>query len=451
MKLPVVVAALAVLALVGAGCGSDGGATTAGAGADSSSAQAADTQAAQASAGPRGQCGDVPIGPLKDPGNLVAQLPEKLQKYYEGLPYQIDRSAYADFRPRHGPPWTIGFLNGPLEQPYNQGVKRDVEFLVGKLKEDGLVKDLVLRAAPSYDVAPQIQQFNSLIQQKVDVIIVEPNSTTALIPTITAAYKAGIPTITTSGVVTSPYAVNWTTNPWLNGAVPTAYVAKNYMRGTGNYLLVQGQATQPTAIAGLAGMKAALSNCPDIKVVNDTPLQSTYSNSVAKSVVLQFLASHPEEIDGVGDGGVTCPGIVSAFEQLGRRVPYVTNMGAIVGCLAYQKEHKDEWGSAATASGGYEFDRIPIDIALRVLQGKGPKLNSIIGQGYLVTNDNIDEIADFQKQDGFNSANVNVGEAFPYSLLSSEDLDGYFSRPGVRAPPGIDEGEAEGIEELLGQ
>ena len=395
-----------------------------------------------------GSCGVVPNGPLNDPDHLVAQLPKQLQAYYQGLPYEITKSAYTDWTPKHGPPWTIGFLDGPLNNPYNIGIQQDMEFWAKKLETAGILKNFIFRAAPDFTVGPQLQQFNSLIEQKVDLIIVQPNSTTALVPAIQAAYNAGIPTVTTSGVVGSPYAVNWNTNPWLNGAVPTAYIAKNYMQSTGNMLMVEGQPTQPQAIAGLAGARAALSNCPNIKIVNSTPLNSQYSNSVAKSVVLQFLASYHGTINGVFDGGVVSTGIISAFTQLGKPVPPMTNLGAIIGGLAYFSQHKSNWAGAATGSGGYEFDRIPMDIAVRILEGKGPKINDIIGEGLLVTKNNIDDVAAYNKS-ALNVSNINVGQVPPYSLETSASLNGYFNSPGMTGPVGLDQGVPSDLSQVL--
>jgi ribose transport system substrate-binding protein len=406
------------------------------------------TAFATASTASTSKCGVVPAGPLNDPENVVATLPKQLQAYYQGLPYAITKSAYSHWKPKHGPPWTIAFLDGPLNNPYNIGIEQDMAFWAKKLEADGLIKSYIFRAAPDFTAGPQIQQFESLIEQKVDLIIVQPNSTTALVPVIEAAYKAGIPTVTTSGVVGSPYAVNWDTNPWLNGAVPTAYIAKYYMHSKGNMLMVEGEPTQPQAIAGLAGAEAALRNCPNIKVINSTPLDSQYSNSVAKSVVLQFLASYHGTINGVFDGGVVSTGIISAFRQLGKPVPPMTNLGAIIGGLAYFYQHKSTWAGAATGSGGYEFDRIPMDIAIRILEGKGPKINDVIGEGLLVTKNNIDTVAAYNKK-VLNVNNINVGQVPPYSLETSAMLNGYFNSPGMTGPVGLDKGIPSGLSQVL--
>jgi ribose transport system substrate-binding protein len=402
---------------------------------------AAATQATAGASAPRSAkaaaaaaCGTVPAAPAKDPNHLVATLPKSLQKYYEGLPNTIMPSAYTHWKPKHGPPWTIGFLDNPTSNTSNEELLNDVNSWGKKLEAAHLVKKIVSYVDPTFAAPTQIQQFNSLIQQKVDLIIVEPASAPALVPEVIAAHKAGIPVVTTSGIIDSPYALNWTTNPYLNGAEPVAYIAKTYMHGKGNILLVQGAPTQPTSVAGYLGAKASLSRCPGIHIAGT--VVGDYENSVAKSVTLQFLSSYSGTINGVYDGGVMSQGELSAFQQLGKPIPAITNLGAVLGTLAYWYQHQSTFGSAATGSGGHEYDRIIMDVAIRLLEGKGPRLNDIVGTGDLVTKDNLNQIARYNKS-ALDVNNQNIAEVPPFSLLTDKATDGYFTKPGVTGPAGL--------------
>lgn len=442
--------AFAVLALVvsAIGCGSTASSGTSAA--SGASGSGGTSGAAASGSASTSACGTIPDQPLNDPSHLVAQLPKELQAFYTGLPYHIEPSAYANWKPSHGAPWTIGFLDGPLNNPYTVVLLKDMQYWANKLKGQGLLKDFVAKAAPDYTVGPQIQQFNSLIQQKVDAIIVLPNSAPPLVPVIERAYKAGIAVVTIAGPVDgTPDVVNWTHNPFLNGARPTAYIAKNYMHGTGNMLMVEGVPTAPTAIATFAGAQAALSQCPGIKIINSAPLLSQYSNPVAKSAVLQFLATYPGKVDGVMDGGIVSPGIISAFQQLGKPVPPMTNIGAIDGALEYFDQHKDTWAGAGTGSGNYEYNRVAMDITIRILEGKGPKLNNIISVAYLITKDNLDGMLKINSRN-LTLGNYNVGEVPPFSLETSSQLDGYFNEPGVTAPVGLDSGAQDDLSSIFG-
>jgi ribose transport system substrate-binding protein len=426
-------AALAVLALV-AGCGS-----------------AASSGGSSAGSTGIGACGTVPNPGIHDPDNLVSTLPKELQAFYKGLPYHIQPSAYAHWKPSNPMPWTIGFLDGPLTNTYAVVTLKDMEYWAKKLEAAGIVKKFIADVAPDTTVAPQIQQFNSLIEQKVNLILVIPNSGPPLVPEIERAYKAGIATVTLAGPVDgTPDVVNWTHNPFLNGARPTAYIAKNYMHGKGNMLMVEGAPTAPTAIATLAGAEAALKECPGIKIINSTPLVGNYSNPVAKSVVLQFLSTYSGTVNGVMDGGTMAPGIISAFQQLGKTVPPMTNIGAIDGALEYFKQHESSGvGGASTGSGNYEFNRVAMDIAIRILEGKGPKLNDIIGEAYLITKSNLNFMLKYNTKN-MTLNNYNVGEVPPFSLETSSELDGYFNTPGITAPVGLDSGTASDLDTIFG-
>jgi len=382
---------------------------------------------------------------------MVEKLPKDLQGFYKGLPYHILPSAYAHWKPPHKAPWTIGFLDGPLNNPYTVVLLKDMDFWAKKLEAAGILKNFIAEAAPDYTVGPQLQQFNSLIEQKVNLIIVLPNSAPPLVPVIERAYKADIPTVTIAGPVDgTPDVVNWTHNPFLNGARPTAYIAKNYMHGKGNILMMEGVPTAPTAIATFAGAEAALKECPGIKIINPTPLISQYSNPVAKSVTLQFLATYQGTINGVMDGGIVAPGIISAFQQLGKTVPPMTNIGAIDGALEYFKTHEASGaGGAGTGSGNYEYNRIAMDIAIRILEGKGPKLNNIDSEAYLITKSNLSFMLKYNTKN-MTLNNYNVGEVPPFSLETSSQLNGYFNSPGVTAPAGLDSGTPSGFSSIFG-
>jgi ribose transport system substrate-binding protein len=373
-------------------------------------------------------CGTIPRGALKDPSRLVSTLPPAVRANYYGMPERVLPSALADVRPRHPAPWKIGLLLNPIANPYNALLLKDMKAWVGKVKSKKLVRELVAYAIPTFDVAAQIHQFRSLIQQRVDLIMVEPASGPALVPLAEAAHKAGIPVVSFFGVVDSPYAVNLTVNPYLNSAEPMAYVVKNALHGTGNVLIVRGAPTQPTDVAGYSGVKAVLSRCPGIKVVGS--VVGGFINAVAKSEVLKFLASHPGEIHGVYDGGTMAQGVISAFQQLGRPLPAVTNLGGQQGPLSFWLKNERTFHSAGTAIGTTNGTRAWLNIALRILEGKGPKMNNIILRAPLITDANLPQwTSESHPFDDLSSA-----QGPPDSLAPNSLLDNWFAKPGSGAP-----------------
>lgn len=394
------------------------------------SSSAGSGSASKAAAAPKtvsGSCGTVPLAPYHDTSGQIKTLPASVKSDYSGFPDPIYASAYAHFKAPHGPPYKIGFLDNPVANAYNAALLANLKKWAAKLEAKGIVSQFIPYVDPTFDVSTQIQQFRSLIQQKVDAILVEPASGPALVPLAQQAHAAGIPTVTFFGAIDSPDAVNLGINPYLNAALPVAQIVKA-MGGKGNFLSVRGAPTQPTDVAGYKGVQAVLSKCPNIKVVGQVVGQ--YENSVAKSVVQQFLTSHPAQINGVFDGGTMAQGVLSAFQQLGRPVPALTNLGGMDSVLGYWLAHPS-FQSAATATGAINGTRAWLNVALRVLEGKGPKVNDLILRPPLITRANLSQWAS-KSVDTPN--NPNSAEGPPDSLAPNSLLDNWFSKPGSGAP-----------------
>ncbi len=275
---------------------------------------------APAATAAKGACGTVPTGKVNAPASLLNSLPADLRAGYTGLPFPIRPSAYVHWKPQHKAPWTIGIVS-PSES--NASVARqlkDDQDMAVSLKKHGLLKKLIVDVDSTNAIPTQIQQMQSLIQQKVDLILLDPVSATALLPSIQAARKAGIAVVAVGGLIDSPDVVNVDNSPYLFGGVPAAYMAAHELGGKGNVILVEGIPTNPNAVAQLDGAKAAFALCPGIKIV--TTLIGNFAAPVAKSAMLQYLTTNPTvPIAGVWDGGVMSLGELSAFQQLARTHP----------------------------------------------------------------------------------------------------------------------------------
>ncbi|HEY1777106.1 MAG TPA: substrate-binding domain-containing protein [Solirubrobacteraceae bacterium] len=373
-------------------------------------------------------CGVVPnVGPGSDPQHLVNALPAAQQAGYNGFPNRIYPSAYAHFKSKHKAPYTLGFIDNDTGNAYNASLLADMKVWAAKLEKKGLVKNLISYVTPGFSAATQIQQFHSLIEQKVDAIIVEPADAPALVPSVQAAEKAGIPTISWFGSIDSPDAVNPGINVFLNGAEPVAYEAQHFLHGKGNMLVVRGAPTQAADVYGYQGAKAVLAHCPNIHVVGSVIGQ--YENSVAKSVTLQFLSSYHGTINGEYDSGTMTQGILSAFQQLGRPLPAMTNLGAVDGVLAYARSHPS-FHTVGTATGALDSTRLITNVALRVLLGQGPKMNDIVLKPVLVTPANLDQFV----KAGTSVNDLDSAENPPFSLASNATLNGWFTKGSNPAP-----------------
>jgi ribose transport system substrate-binding protein len=351
------------------------------------SAAAATSSSAAASSGSAPACvPPVPTQLPKDPDGVAATLTGAAKAALGGYPGTVYKSPWANFKPMHGPPWKIGLSN-------NEGNLNAQDILIG-LKQyakqnPGKVSSIVVTTPPTpNDVATQIQQMRSLVQQHVDFIISTLGSPTALNAVIDQAAKANIPVISLLGQSTDKNAVNLQPNPIQLGY----FGAKGLitaMGGKGSALVVDGIPGLSIDTGILQGGKAVLKAC-NINVVGT--VVGKFDPTIAKTQTLTFLSAHPGDVNGVFQVSDMAPGIFSAFKQLGRPVPPVDDIGAPAASLAYWKEN---------ASNGYKGSGVAIPAikdgtysmaaALAMLEGRGVKITDIPYSPPVIDSSNLNQ------------------------------------------------------------
>ena len=124
----------------------------------------------------------------------------------------IGASAYRDWKPKKGPPWTIGYASSYAGNTWRAAALEKLEKeLIPQWKKLGLIKDVIVTQSNLKD-SVQIQQMRQLVDRGVDALIICCSNPTALNETVKYAYDKGVPTFSMVGYVTSPYAVNSSTN-----------------------------------------------------------------------------------------------------------------------------------------------------------------------------------------------------------------------------------------------
>lgn len=366
-------------------------------------------------------CGDIPTVAPQDSGNVLSSVAASYAPAYNGYSSPIGVSPWADFKSSKDGDYKIAILWGPLD---NDTQVAFVETAKGELGKFDSVGEVVVRTASANDaVAQQVQQFNALIAEKVDAIITQPLSSEALVAPIEAAKEAGIPTIVLLSPVSSLSAVNVSANNFMAGADVTSGLVK-IMGGTGNMLTVH-------AIPGIqldkdefAGMEAVLSNCPDITTVGD--LTGFFAPPVAKGETLKFLATHGgTKISGVFQaGGGMAGGIISAFNDAQLPVPPVGELGASKSHLGYWNQNRETYKTVGAELTQGSLARASASVALRVLQGQGPKISSIVDTLPVITEAELADWAD-PSWDLNTPGSAPGPESNPF--LSEAYLDGLFN------------------------
>lgn len=390
-----VLAAIAVLALAACGSSKPGGSETSG------SAESTETESSESSeSGEEGEsettadtteakCGEKPDTPVEDPEGVVASLPESTQKLYSGYPGPIRKSPWATFKGTPGP-WKIGLSNLAVNSAFETNLINGLEKAFEQAKEEGLVtgslEKAILPDESTETPAQQIAGFQAMVRNGVQGVIMTPLSGEAIAPAITAAGKEGVPTVILGNTSPSNYAI--ADNP-LNIAGGTAATIKA-MGGKGDVLIVRGLAGAPAETYGYKQIKAEVEACPEMHIIGE--VNGNWNNATAKTAVQQFLASHPEEINGVLQNGIMGQGTIQAFEQVGRTVPPVSMVGGQAGDLAYFAEHLSEgYNTGGSAYNGEQQAYAAMRVLLNTLGGKEPKVTDIPIEATVVTNKNVKE------------------------------------------------------------
>ena len=163
--------------------------------------------------------------------------------------------------------FTIGVSNGFVGSEWRTQMLDNMAAINKGYMAKGLTGELVIQSA-DVDVQGQIQQIRNLINAKVDGIIVNPNSQTALNPVFKEAADAGIKVIAVDQEVSAPSAVNVGIDQreWARNKME--WLAKT-LGGKGNIVIINGIAGHPANEARVLGEKDALAKYPNIKVLNN--------------------------------------------------------------------------------------------------------------------------------------------------------------------------------------
>lgn len=319
-------------------------------------------------------CGDIPNKAPNDPNNLLPglKLTKPQQHDYSGWNHPIVKSAWANWTPRAKAKYKVAVV---WSQPGN-GFNAYAFNLVQKfLKRSSIIdKNLIVSAATSATaIADQLQQYNAAVQQRPDLIIFAPLSPTAATAAIEAAGKLGIPTVSVYNDPGTPYAVTVAANPWVEGSEGARQVIKA-LGGQGNVFQVLGSPTAGTTVDMQAAWKVIFGACPGINVVGQA--YGFFSTALAKTMTLQWLATHPTKVDAAIETGAMAQGVFQAFEQSGRGIPVIGQTQASKSVTSYWADNESKgYKLAAVVAGATQFASQIDTIALRMLAGQGPKIN----------------------------------------------------------------------------
>lgn len=180
-------------------------------------------------------------------------------------------------------------------------------------KTDGQIADFITMNGDG-SVAQQNSQIAELILKKVDVILVDAASETAVNGVIEKACKAGIIVVSFDSIANAPcnYQLNFDFKGY---KAAEAEAVMKMLGGKGNVIQVRGVKGSAPDHDMYEAQQAVLKKYPDVKVVATVYGQATAS--VAQAAITNVLPSLPHVDAVLAQGGSDDIGIAQAFEQFG--------------------------------------------------------------------------------------------------------------------------------------
>ena len=419
---------LGAAALTVAACGSGGGSDNASSsGTQKQSTADIDvkpTGAANAKVGT--SCGNtVPVGPKNKEGAAYQSMSQRLKDIYGSYPEEVVASPWATKKITAKPPWKIGYITIGISNQYQNNVLKQLKVEFAEAKAKGLVEgELVTNIPPSLAQSTpesQISAMKQMAAQGVDAIIVNPADSVAESATMEQLGEQGVPIIL-ADVPPAPGS-KFQTSTWTQNQVE-ADAGTLGIVGKGNILIVRGIAGNQNDKVLYNQKVQDLKNCPDIKVAS--VLYGNWDNGTVKQVVSQYLAAHPQPVDGVLQDGGMFAGVVQAFESRGIKVPPVGVEQCYAGDLSWWLKNIDTYKTAGGCINGLQGGYVYFNAALRILANKGPKYNLLSMPAVAIDNSNLKAYA----QPGLPLTSDLELPGPKTAWCDDKCLDEYFNEPG---------------------
>ena len=269
---------------------------------------------------------------------------------------------------KKNPPYNVGLSNGLITHSWRTQMVNDLEKEFQLYKGMGLVNRLIVQHA-GFEVELQISQIRNLINSNVDLILINPNSQSALNPVLEEANAKGILCIVFDQRITSPDALMVYPNNYDWMATQTEYVIKR-MNGTGTLYYLSGYDGSPANTDRDNAFADTAKKYSGIKVLGKA--NGNWDPTTSQQVMANVLASVPS-MDGLVTQDGESLGAIRAFEAAGRTLPIMNGEGRLPYLEYWLKNKPAGFKAFAIENGpGYTIN-LALGVGVRLLQGKQPK------------------------------------------------------------------------------
>jgi ribose transport system substrate-binding protein len=227
-----------------------------------------------------------------------------------------------------------------------------------------------------------ISDIKGMVSSGVDAMVVFPDAGKAVLPALSAAYKAG--------VVTVPYRVDpggkagvnynkWIGDDFAHDAVNWATWIKKVVPKGGNILFMGGPAGNSQSTTESDTLMKNLGS--SYKLVGDSPFVATdWDPTKTQTLLSAQIAKNPKIDVIVSDFGPSLVGALPEFTKSGRKIPALaTSDGNVLGCFWKSEQAKSPF-KMITVTTGNDNVRLAVDYAVaKATGGKIPTADSFQG------------------------------------------------------------------------
>jgi TMAO reductase system protein TorT len=284
-------------------------------------------------------------------------------------------------RPEAKKSYTIGISVPHLKSPY--WVNNAYGF-ISEAEKLG-VKTILVAAKGYDDLSTQINQFENLMTQKVDAIIIGAISFEGNVASAEQAIERGIPVVNVAQTIKSrmPYAVVMAENYQL-GVNNAEFVVKD-SGGKANVVVFSGPSGASWSMANSQGVKETFAKYPGIKVLTEkfSDVDVAKSQSIMENVLQTF-----KDIDYVITLDAISQGVGNAIEEAGKN-------DRIKNVCAYLLEEGLEYVRRGSIYAGQlnkqvAQGRLAMDMAVRAANDEWDAPIIVFPLGTWLTKENVD-------------------------------------------------------------
>ena len=280
--------------------------------------------------------------------------------------------------------YVIALANGYFGNAWRSLMIKTFSAYCEKLKAEGKIADYVVDSCGT-EAEAQINQVRNFISKGYDAIVINTNSSTALVDVCEEAMERGIPVCGFDNEVASENVYNVNISQVEFGELQMKYVCEG-IGGKGNIIIVRGTAGTPVDNGRWEGYQNILAQYPDVNVV--TTVTGDWDDATTQTELTNaFNAFKGTEINGI----VGCTGGAGAIEAIKNAGlnPQDFYLAGDMGNLLAQLIVEEGLHAIGTNSPPYGACAAT-DICLAALNGENPPMYTTIPCTYFTSENAAD-------------------------------------------------------------